>query len=298
MDLGRIGIWTSALDHQPATRAQAAARELEELGFGAIWFPETLRREAVANASLLLAGTGRTVIATGIASIYARDAVASANAMRTLAEAFPDRFLLGLGVSHRPGVEGTRGHAYGPPVPTMRSYLDAIERAPYQSPPPPQQPRIVLAALGPLMLRLAAARTWGAHPYFVPVEHTARARAIMGAGPLLAPEQAVVFESDPERARAVARRHTAGYLRLENYTANLRRLGFGDADLEGAGSDRLVDAIVAWGDEERVGERIRAHLAAGADHVCVQVLGEDPTALPIEGWRRLGGLLVDSGISP
>lgn len=290
LELGKVGIWTSALDYQPAARAQAAARELEDLGFRAIWVPESFRREAIANASLLLGGTERMVIATGIASIYARDAVASANAMRTLAEAYGGRFLLGLGVSHRPGVEEARGHVYGPPVPTMRAYLEAMKGAPFHSPSPHEEPPVVLAALGPLMLKLAAEKTQGAHPYFVPVEHTTRARVSLGAGPLLAPEQAVVFETDPARARAIARKHTTSYLRLENYTANLRRLGFGDADLEDGGSDRLVDAVVAWGDAGQVKERIQAHLAAGADHVCIQVLGDDPTALPVEGWRRLAAI--------
>ncbi len=248
MTLGRIGIWTSTLDAQPALAAQEAAQELEQLGYAAIWFPESVRREALSNAGLLLAATRRITVATGIANIYARDATTMAAGQKTLAEAYPGRFLLGLGVSHQPNVELVRGHVYGKPVATMRAYLEAMARAPYQSVEPAEKPETVLAALGPNMLKLAAERTSGAHPYFVPVEHTRLAREALGPNALLAPEQAVVLESDPGRARAIAREHTQHYLRLPNYVNNLRRLGYTDADVSGAGSDRLVDDVVAWGD--------------------------------------------------
>jgi probable F420-dependent oxidoreductase len=290
--LGRVGVWTSTLDSQPALKAKEAAAELERLGYAAIWFPESVRREALSNAGLLLAATSRIVVATGIANIYARDAMTMAAGQKTLAEAYPDRFLLGLGVSHRPNVEQVRGHVYGKPVATMRAYLEAMSSAPYQSVEPPEKPQTVLAALGPNMLKLAAEQTSGAHPYFVPIEHTRRAREALGAHSLLAPEQAVVLETDADRARAIARSHTQHYLRLPNYVNNLRRLGYTEEDVSGGGSDRLVDDIVAWGDMDLVSSRIQAHFVAGADHVCVQVIGEDPKALPMEEWRALAERLL------
>ena len=239
MELGPIGIWTAQLDYQPAAKAKKAAAELEQLGFGAIWFPESVGREALTNAALLLGATSRIVIATGIANIYARDAVTMAAGQKTLAEAYPGRFLLGLGVSHIPLVEQIRGHKYGKPVASMRAYLDGMDRAPYRAVPPSVSPIRVLAALGPQMLRLAAERAQGAHPYFVPPEHTARAREILGSDRLLAVEQAVVLETDSAKAREIARVHTSRYLTLPNYVNNLRRLGFSEEDLAGA-------AVTAW----------------------------------------------------
>ena len=290
MRLGTLGVWTTALDFQPAAAARTAAAELESFGYGALWIGEAARREPFANAGILLSATTRIVYATGIANIYARDAAAMAAGQKTLAEAFPDRFLLGLGVSHA-GMVARRGHEYRQPVGTMRAYLDAMDAAPFTAAPPPSDPPRVLAALGPKMLELARDRAWGAHPYFVPVEHTKAARAVLGQGPLLAPEQAVVLETDASRARAIARMHTKTYLGLPNYADNLRRLGWPDADLAGAGSDRLVDAIVAWGDVDAIAARVTAHLRAGADHVCLQVLTESPRALPSEQWRVLAGAL-------
>jgi probable F420-dependent oxidoreductase len=175
----------------------------------------------------------------------------------------------------------------------MRAYLGAMSNAPYQSVEPAEKPETVLAALGPNMLKLAAEQTAGAHPYFVPVEHTRRARDVLGQAALLAPEQAVVLETDPERARAFARGHTERYLRLPNYVNNLRRLGYTEEDVAGRGSDRLVDDVVAWGDVDQVSSRIRAHFEAGADHVCVQVIREDQTALPLEEWKALADQLLN-----
>ena len=246
------------------------------------------------NAALLLGATSQIVIATGIANIYARDAVTMAAGQKTLAEAYPGRFLLGLGVSHIPLVEQIRGHSYGKPVASMRGYLDGMDRAPYRAVPPPVSPIRVLAALGPQMLRLAAERAGGAHSYFVPPEHTARAREILGSDRLLAVEQAVVLETIPAKAREIARTHTSRYLTLPNYVNNLRRLGFSDADLVGAGSDRLVDTIVAWGDMNAVIDRVRAHQSAGANHVCLQVLPPDPQALPLPQWREVASALLRS----
>lgn len=292
MDIGRVGIWTFQLDLQPAAAAQQAAAEIEALGYGAIWIPEALGREAFTNAAILLAGTRRIPVATGIANIWGRDALAMASAQKTLFEAYPDRFLLGIGVSHAPLVAGLRGHDYRNPYSFMQTYLDAMDRAPFMAAGPATEPPRVIGALHPKMLRLAAERARGAHPYFVPPEHTAFARGILGPGVLLAPEQAVVLETDPSTARQIARVHMATYLGLPNYTRNLRRLGFGDADLADGGSDRLVDAIVAWGDVDAIVARVRAHHDAGADHVCVQVLDADVRALPMPQWRTLAPALL------
>ena len=287
MHLGRVGLWTFQLDLQPASAARETAAELEALGYSTIWLPEAVGREPFVNSAMLLGATERMVIATGIVGIWGRDAMTMAAGQLSLNEAFGDRFLLGLGVSHQPMVDFVRGHQYDKPLTKMREYLDAMDRAIYMAPRPAEEPRRVLAALGPKMLELAAAKALGAHPYFVPVEHTAFAREVLGDGPMLCPEQAVVLDTDPERARAAARLHMATYLTLPNYTNNLRRLGWGDDDLGDGGSDALVDAIVAWGDEAAIVSRVQAHLDRGADHVCVQVLGSDATALPIDAWRRL-----------
>lgn len=289
---GTIGIWTSALDSQPAARAKEAAAEIEDLGYDTLWVPESIRREVFANGAILLGATHRITVASGIANIYARDAVTMVAGQRTLAEAFDGRFLLGLGVSHRPSVAGVRGHEYGPPVLTMRAYLDAMDEAPYGGVQPREEPRRVLAALGPAMLRLAAQRSAGAHPYFVPVEHTELARGILGPDAILAVEQGFVLETDPARAREIARLHTARYVALENYANNLRRLGFGEDDLAGAGSDRLVDAVIAWGTIDDVAERVQRHFDAGATHVCLQALTADPDTLPLKEWRAAAARLL------
>lgn len=291
IDLRRIGIWTFALDLQPASRARELAAEIEALGYGALWIPEALGREAFTNSALLLSATRRIVVATGIANIWGRDPMAMAGAQKTLCEAYPDRFLLGIGVSHAPMV-GMRGHAYDKPLAFMRSYLDAMDAAPFMAVPPSGAVERVIGALAPGMLRLAAQRCRGSHPYFVPPEHTAKAREIMGPQALLAPEQAVVLESDPATARAIGRAHMAIYLGLPNYVNNLKRLGFTDDDVANGGSDRLVDAVVCWGDVDAVRARVQAHHDAGADHVCLQVLSEDPRAVPLDGWRRLASALL------
>jgi len=276
MELSRIGVWLGPLSLRPAAETREVAPELEELGYGAIWFGEGVgTKECFAQAATLLGWTRRAVVASGIANIYARDPMATANGARTLADAYPGRFLLGVGVSHAPSV-AERGHEYARPLGTMGAYLDAMEGALFRGVEPVEPAPVVLAALGPKMLALAAQRTRGAHPYFTPPEHTAMAREVMGEGPLLAPEQAFVLGTDASAARATAREHMAYYLRLDNYRRNLVRIGFAEDDLDGGGSDRLADAIVAWGDVDAVRERVKAHLDAGADHVCVQAVGEDP----------------------
>jgi probable F420-dependent oxidoreductase len=279
MQLGRLGVWTW-LDALPAAEAAAFARQVEGWGYSALWVPEAIGRDPFALLGFLAASTSRLVLATGIANVYARDPIAMRAAQLTLAELSGGRFLLGLGVSHAPMVQGLRGHAYGKPVATMRAYLEAMEKAPWAGPKPPEAPPIVLAALRPRMLALSAERAQGAHPYNVTPEHTARARKILGPGAWLCPEQMVLFERNASEARRIARQNLAIYLGLPNYQENLRWLGFGDEDFANGGSDRIVDAVVAWGDEKAIAARIRAHHDAGADHVCIQAFRPDGSPGP------------------
>jgi probable F420-dependent oxidoreductase len=274
MKLGKLGVWAS-LDGLTAAESAAFAKRVEAWGYAALWTPESRGRNALVHSSWLLANTQRLIVATGIANIYARDAVATANGQRGLAEQSGGRFLLGLGVSHVPLVSTLRGHVYGKPVTTMRAYLEAMQAAPYAAPPPAEPPQTVIAALGPKMLALAGERADGAHPYNVPPEHTAEARRLVGPGKLVCTEQMVLLATDPAKARAGARAALGHYLSLENYVNNWRRLGFGDADFAGGGSDKFIDAIVAWGDEAAIRKRVQAHWDAGADHVCIQPLHPD-----------------------
>ncbi|HEX5587042.1 MAG TPA: TIGR03620 family F420-dependent LLM class oxidoreductase [Acidimicrobiia bacterium] len=289
MDLGRVGVWTF-LDGPPAAAIPDIGAELEALGYGAVWVPDTVGRDPFLLAQTLLASTDRMVAATGVANIHARDAVTTSSLANTLAEAHPDRFLLGLGVSHAPVVE-RRGGSYRAPVATMRAFLDEIDGAFYSGHAPERPVTRVLAALGPKMLELAASHASGAHPYFVPPEHTAIAREALGPGPLLATEQTVVFGGDADAATRLARGFVSGYLGMPNYANSLRRLGFTDDELEHV-HDRVVDAVVASGDVEAICRRVRAHLDAGADHVCVQVLHGDHGSVPMEAWRELAPALL------
>jgi probable F420-dependent oxidoreductase len=272
--LGRLGVWTF-FEMLPAPKAAQLAQQVEALGYSALWFPEAVGRDPFSLISYLAAQTKRLVFATGIANIYARDAVTMRAIQETVGELSGGRFVLGLGVSHAPMVAGLRGHAYGKPVATMRAYLEAMEKAPYFGPKPAEETPVVIAALRPNMLRLAAERCAGAHPYNVTPEHTARARELLGKGPTLATEQMVLRETDPAKARAIARKNLAVYLGLPNYMNNWRWLGFDDADFANGGSDRLIDAVVAWGDERAIEARIQAHFDAGADHVCIQPFRAD-----------------------
>ncbi len=274
MNLGRLGVWTF-LDALSAEDAAHVVRRIEALGYSALWIPEAVGRDPFAFLGYLAARTERLVIATGIANIYARDPMAMQAIQKTLAELSGGRFVLGLGVSHEHLVTGLRQHEYRPPVAAMSDYLDAMQQAFYRAVEPQDDAPIVLAALRPAMLRLARDRAQGAHPYFTTPEHTARARAILGPAVWLAPEQMVLLEADAAKARAVARANMQIYLGLPNYQRNLKWLGFTDADIEGGGSDRLVDAIVAWGDAATILQRIQAHHEAGADHVCIQPLRPD-----------------------
>ncbi len=292
MEIGKVGIWTAALGLRPLKEAREAAAGIEAMGYSTLWIPSM--PDGLLTAALLLSATERINVATGIASIWTRDAMTMAGGQSVLARSFPGRFLLGLGVSHAP-IVAMGGHTYERPYTAMRQYLERMDSAPLMASSLSIPPLRVLAALGPKMLRLAAERAAGAHPYFVPPEHTRYARKIMGEGPILAPEQAVVLETDPVAARQVARGHMRIYLGLPNYTNNLRRLGFGDDDFQDGGSDRLVDAIVAWGDADAIARRVREHHAAGADHVCLQVLSSDPRGLPFDEWRALAPALGLNG---
>jgi len=293
VDVGRVGIWTAALEGVPATQAQEAAQALESMDFGALWINETTGRDPFVLATLLLSETSTLKVATGIANVYARDAVTMSACQKSLAEAFPRRFLLGLGVSSPVLVERVRKHSYGKPLSYLASYLDDMDAAPYTSVAPAEAPPRVLAALGPRMLELAARRADGAHPYLTTPDHTRRAREVVGPDALLAPEQMVLLETDPAEARTIARGAVGFYLRAPGYLANLRRLGFSDDDWADpkAPSGRLVDAIVAWGDLDTIVRRVAEHHDAGADHVCIQVLGRTHE-LPFTEWRELASALV------
>jgi probable F420-dependent oxidoreductase len=263
------------MDVMGAAAGAAFAKRVEGWGYGALWLPESRGRNALVHSSWLLANTQKLVIATGIANIYARDPMAMAQGQRALAEQSDGRFLLGIGVSHRPAVEGLRGHAYGKPVATMRRYLEGMRAATYQAPEPAEKPLTILAALGPRMMALSAELADGAHPYNTTPEHSAEARRILGASKLLCPEVWVLLENDVAKARAAARQALSRYLQLENYVNGWRRQGFSEDDLAAGGSDRFLDAIVAWGDERAIRARIEQHWAAGADHVCVQPIAPD-----------------------
>jgi probable F420-dependent oxidoreductase len=292
--LGRVGIWSFALQTRPASEEWTIVAGYESLGYGATWYPESIgSKEAFAHAAILLAASPRMIVASGIANIYARDPMAMRNGAATLAEAYPGRFVLGIGVSHAPSV-ASRGSVYERPIERMAAYLDAMDRAEYVGPAPARPAPIVLAALGPRMLELAAERTAGAHSYFVPVEHTAMARERLG-GALLAVEQTAVLETDVDRAREIQRGFAGRYLALPNYANNLRRLGWSEDDLAGSGSDRLLDAIVVRGDARAIAGRVREHLDAGADHVCVQLRAADPRDPCLEGFAELRAALDEVG---
>ncbi|MFW6094739.1 MAG: TIGR03620 family F420-dependent LLM class oxidoreductase [Pseudomonadota bacterium] len=269
MDLGKLGVWYF-LDGLPAGEAAKAAQRIESLGYSALWIPETVGRHPLVHASWLLAHTEKLNIATGIANIYHREPGVALAGQMSLAEQSGDRFLLGMGVSHKPLVEGVRGLDYGPPVATMRKYLEAMDASPYQAFKPPQTPPRVIAALGPKMLELAAEKCQGAHPYFVSPEHTAMARKILGPDKWLCVEQKVVMETDPTKARELARPVAQIYTGLPNYRNNWLRMGLEESDFENGGSDKFIDATFAWGSVEAIQDRIQAHFDAGASHVCIQ----------------------------
>jgi probable F420-dependent oxidoreductase len=281
MELGKVGIWWSGSWRAEDPSVEVAA-EMEELGYTALWSSGGFEPGLAKHFERLLAATSRVTVASGIVSVWTADADEVSGRVADLEAKYEGRFLLGLGASH-----GVMVGDYSRPYGHVVEYLDGLDEKGVVG-----KDQRVLAALGPRMLALAGSRSAGAHPYFVPVEHTARAREILGAGPLLAPEVTVVLETDPSRARELARSFTTRYLTLPNYTNNLRTFGFGDEDLAGGGSDRLVDAIVAWGDVETIAGRVRAHHQAGADHVCLQVVSDGRQTFPLAEYRELAPALL------
>ena len=290
---GRLGIFSGSLGSQPATVQRQIAVEIEKLGFGTLWFGESLAREAFAQAAIFLSATSSLVVASGIANIWARDPMAMAAGGRALAEAWPDRFILGLGVSHAPMVT-SRGHDYARPLSSMRDYLDRVAEAPWRG-PEVQLPPIVLAALGPRMVALAAERTAGAYPYFTTAEHLGHVRAQLGPEPFLVADLPVVLAPGRAEARTIGDAHTSVYLRTENYRNNLLRLGWKPDQLDPPGSDELFDAVVAWGDIATIGERINALFVAGADQVALNLVTRDRSVPYVPELRTLATLNSSAG---
>jgi probable F420-dependent oxidoreductase len=280
--LGGIGVWEAAMRYGDPAAGGDYAAEVEELGYSAVWIPD-VGGNLFGVLGSLLASTSSITVASGVLNLWAQDPTRSAAGFHELVAKYGPRVLIGIGVSHGPVVDGAEPGRYRRPLARMREFLDALDAAP--------EP---LAALGPRMLELARDRAGGAHPYLVTPEHTATAREILGAGRLLAPEQGVVLETDPTRARDIARKNLAAYFGLPNYVNNWRRYGFDDADVTAPGSDRLIDALVAWGDEQAIAERVGQHRQAGADHVCIQVMvdRDDMAVFPVEQWRRLAPALI------
>jgi probable F420-dependent oxidoreductase len=274
-----IGVWSPQLREGDSSEVAEAAAELEEIGFGTIWVPGREHDDLEERLHLLLSSTQRITVATGIVSIWTHPAAGTAALHARLTAEFPRRFLLGLGVSHAPAVGGE----YRKPLTAMARYLDALDAA---DPPVPRTER-VLAALAPRMLGLARERALGSHPYLVTPAHTRLAREALGPDALLAPEQTVVLEEDADTARAIARQWLSRYLQLPNYVDNWVRIGYDRDEVAGGGSDRLVDALVAWGTVDAIRARVDEQRAAGADHVALQVVTSDAAQLPREQWRRL-----------
>jgi probable F420-dependent oxidoreductase len=287
---GTVGIWTSTHETLPAGQSGNVALEVENLGYSAMWIPEAWGRESFTSSSLLLSATSTLTIATGIANIWGRDAVSAANAAKTLNAAYTDRFVLGLGVSHQPLVERLRGHDYQSPLEVMREYLTAMDAAPMLAPEGQHTYARVVAALGPKMLKLGATLANGVHTYLVTPEHTAIARDIVGDH-FIGVEQAVVLGESREEFLRRAHAYLEIYTGLENYRNNWRRLGFSDPDFVRGGSDRLCDVMVVHGNEHAVLAAVNEHRDAGADHVCLQVLGEDMTTPPLHEWRLIAAAL-------
>jgi probable F420-dependent oxidoreductase len=286
MRLSGTGIWSGQLRYGDAGPIAEAAAELDELGYDAIWIPD-VGGDVLGAIEILLGATSRTTVATGILNVWMHEPADVAARRAAWSDEWRNRFLLGLGVSHAPLIDHEHPGRYTKPFSKMVEYLDGLDAA---AVPWPADAR-VLAALRPRMLGLARDRAAGVHPYFVPPEHVARAREILGADSTIAVELAVVIDADPSSARTTARRHTATYVGLPNYTNNLREFGYGDDDFANQGSDRLVDAIVAWGTVDAIVGRVQAMRDAGADHVCVQVIRPD-NDVPRAEWRELAGALV------
>lgn len=286
--LAGTGIWSGALRGGDPQATAAAAAELEALGYSALWLPD-VGGDVFGAVDNLLGATTSTTIATGILNLWMHTAEETAAQHASLTAQHGRRFLVGIGVSHAPLIDRKlEAGTYRQPMAQTRAYLDALDVADV---PLAVEDR-ALAALGPKMLELAATRTAGVHPYLVTPEHTRIAREAVGPDAIVATEQGVVLESDTERARTIARANLALYFTLPNYTNNWRRLGFSEDEIANGGSDRLIDALVAWGDEDAIALRIQEHRDAGASHVCIQVLTDSPAALPLEQWRALAPVLT------
>jgi probable F420-dependent oxidoreductase len=285
---GRLGIFSGSLSGQAADVQREVAIEMEELGYGTLWYGESVGREAFVQASIFLNATSSLVVASGIANIWARDPMAMAAGGRSIAEAFPNRFILGIGVSHAPSV-ALRGHDYARPFTAMRDYLDRMEQAPWRGPEMPMPP-IVLAALGPRMVGLSAERTAGAYPYFTTAEHIRQVRQQIGPEPFVAADLPVVLAAGRAEARAIGDAHTGRYLRLDNYRNNMVRIGWTAEQLEPPGSDDLFDAVVAWGDVAAIRERVDGLIRAGADQVVLNLVTRDPRVPYVSDLRALAAL--------
>ncbi len=293
IDPGRIGVFAGPLNGQPTVLQREFVREMERLDYGTLWYGEGFAQEVFARGAMYLAATERLVIASGIANIWARDAAAMANGGRTLSEAWPGRFILGIGVSHAPLVR-TRGHDYARPYSAMRAYIEAMDTAPWRG-PQAELPPIVLAALGPRMVGLAGERTAGAYPYFTTTAHIREVRGILGPEPFLAADLPVVLAGDLATARSIGNRHLSNYLGSANYRNNLLRIGWSEGDLETPGSDSLFEAIVAWGDLDLIGDGVRERFEAGADQVVLNLISVDSSTPPLAELRRLAPLTSSRG---
>ena len=279
MDLTKPGVFAMT-DSLTARQLTSLVHKVEELGYSSFWFPEAFGRDPFALAAHILTVTDQLVVGTGIANVWKREPVTMINAARTLSEMFPDRFILGLGISHGP-LMAQLGIKYEKPVAFMRDYLARMKAAPYSAPRPPADPPILVAALMPKMLQLAAAETSGTYPVYVTHEQTARMRAAIGPDRWLCVQQVAILETDATKARGIARGVLGFYLQLPNYVRTFRNHGFADGDFVDGGSDRLIDALIAWGDEKSIRARVRAHYAAGATHVCLAMIPQDERVLQL-----------------
>jgi probable F420-dependent oxidoreductase len=270
MTLGRLGVWYST-DKLNGSQLADFVGVVEKSGYSALWYPESRGYESMSLAGYLLSKSTKLTIGSSIANIYARDSFTARRAMVSLNDLYQQRFILGLGVSHIPMVEGLRGHRYDKPLSAMRAYLDGI----HKDLPSGQEAPVMVAALGPKMLALSAEKSLGAVPYNVTPKHTAQAAAILGRHKWLAVEQKVTIETDPVRARAIGRKELSRYMVLPNYRNNWLREGFSEAELADGGSDRFIDAMVLWGDAATIKKGLRAHFDAGATHVCLQPVHAD-----------------------
>jgi probable F420-dependent oxidoreductase len=292
MNLGRVGLFTHALGLMSSADAREAVKEIEALGFLSVWFPESVGgKEVFTQSATLLSWSKELVIGTGIANIAARDPMAMANGARVLSDAYPDRFLLGIGSSTDVSLP-LRGHEYARPLTRMREYLDAMDEVPYKAPMPVAPSPRILAALGPKMLKLAAERSIGGFPGFAPVEHTSFAREALGDGPLLAVLQSFILSGDRDEAHEIAREHMAFYLARKPYRENLARFGWSEDEMAGSGSAEIFDALIAWGDVEALEARVQDHFERGADHVCIEPLGRERSDPQFEQLRAAARALL------